>query len=238
MAQDTSKPAHGVTSAGADISGDLAQAGNMGSDNNEAGLGGVYTTLADDDLVSAMRDGDADALEELYARYSRAVYALANRMLTDSQATEEVVQDAFYRVWKHAGSFDPGRGRFISWLLFISHNLALEHIRKARSRPVHAVSAHWSEATGGMPEQADPTNLEETVWLRERRTLVMAAMHTLPEVQRQAVELAYYGGLSQREIAAMQEAPLSTVKTRLALGLNKITEQLRSQGALVKEEML
>ena len=183
------------------------------------------------------RDAAAEAaLAVLYDRYAGAVYGLGVRMLGDAAAAEEVLQEAFWRVWRYAGNYEPGRVRFITWLLRIATNLAISEQRKRARRPrtcslTPPAAPGEAESERGAADVADPDpDVPDQVWLGEQRRAVTAALATLPAVQRQAVELAYFGGLTHAQIAARQDAPLSTVKTRLALGLRKLADFLNGNG--------
>ena len=189
----------------------------------------------DDDLVAAVPAHDSQAqaaLATLYDRYSAAVYGLALRMLGDAGLAEDVLQETFWRVWQHAASYEPGRVRFGTWLFRIATNLAIGEIRRASRRPKTAPPAPAEDLTQMDPLAALPDpdpEVPDQVWLAEQRRAVQAGLGTLPAEQRQALELAYFGGLSHSEIAAMQAAPMSTVKTRLALGLRKLAAFLRER---------
>ena len=183
------------------------------------------------------RDAAAEAaLAVLYERYSGVVFGLAVRMLGDAAAAEEVLQESFWRVWRYAGNYEPGRVRFVTWLLRIATNLAISEQRKRARRPrtsslTPPVSLGDAEDEQGTADVADPDPaVPDQVWHAEQRRAVSAALATLPRAQRQAVELAYYGGLTHAQIAARQGAPLSTVKTRLALGLRKLADFLNGNG--------
>lgn len=193
----------------------------------------------DDALVRrlARRDRTAQAaLGVLYGRYSGAVYGLGLRMLGDAGQAEHLVQETFWRLWQHAGRYESGRVRLSTWLLRVARNRAISDLRAAACRPKlvrpTTVAASGEAETDELPvDVGDPAaDVPELVWQSERRRLVRAALDRLPPEQREAVELAYFGGLTHREIAAHQAAPASTVKTRLALGLRKLAGQLSAQG--------
>jgi RNA polymerase sigma-70 factor (ECF subfamily) len=188
-------------------------------------------------ITLGRRDTAAEAaLAVLYERYAGAVFGLAVRMLGDAAAAEEVLQEAFWRVWRYAGNYEPGRVRFVTWLLRIATNLAISEQRKRARRPrtsslTPPVSLGESEDELGTADVADPDPaVPDQVWHAEQRRAVTAALASLPQAQRQAVELAYFGGLTHAQIAARQGAPLSTVKTRLALGLRKLAVFLNGNG--------
>lgn len=178
----------------------------------------------DDVLIAQIEQGDGKALELLYDRYAGAVYGLALRMLGSNQAAEEIVQDTFWRVWRRSATFQSGRGQVVSWLLGIAHNLCIDELRRLRARaPLIYDDAEQSILTG---LAQDGPSVDEEVWLRERRKVIREALSQLPPEQRNAIELAFFGGLSQREIAEQTLEPLGTVKTRVRLGLRKLKEIL------------
>lgn len=181
--------------------------------------GGAQAT--DDELVADLLGGDDDALRALYRRYARPLYAMVLRMLGDEQATEEIVQDALVRVWRRAGTFDRSRASFPTWLLGIAHNLAVDELRRRRVRPVPFERPAGDEATVvdepvAVGRAYDPQALAEAA---EVGATVRAALGALPGAQRAAIELAYFGGLTQREIAAATGAPLGTIKSRIHFGM-------------------
>jgi RNA polymerase sigma-70 factor (ECF subfamily) len=200
---------------------------------------GVGVRASDDELVARLvaQDVAAEAaLAELYDRYSGAVYGLALRMLSEATVAEEVLQETFWRLWRFAGRYEPGRVRFITWLLRVATNLAISEQRRRGRRPRTSPLAppQTLDCEGEAPAPVDVVDpdpdVPDQVWRAERQRAVTAGLATLPAVQRQAVELAYFGGKTHAEIAATQGAPLSTVKTRLALGLRKLADFLKGQG--------
>ena len=186
----------------------------------------VDTDLADRDLVRRMIEGDQEAVAILYTRYATPAFSLALRVAGDRESAEEIVQEAFVRVWRHAATFDPDRGRFASWLLSIIHNLAVNELRRRRSRPQATTDA--DEMLSLIPESAPGP--EEAVWAGVRNRALRAALTQLPPAQRQAIELAFLKGLTQMEIADQLGDPLGTVKTRIRLGMQKMSRLLAAQG--------
>jgi RNA polymerase sigma-70 factor (ECF subfamily) len=216
----------------------IAAAGGVES----AGAARIDTAARDDDLVLLLPAHDEraqEALAALYDRYSSAVYGLALRMLGDAGLAEDVLQETFWRLWQHAGQYEPGRVRFATWLFRVASNLAIGEIRRASRRPRTALPRETERGGSDVDPLAgllDPDpEVPDQVWLAEQRRAVQAGLGTLPPEQRQALELAYFGGLTHAEIAAMQAAPLSTVKTRLALGLRKLAGFLRERRAVDEE---
>lgn len=181
-------------------------------------------------LVARLADGDDDAIGALYDRFGRLVYALALRITRDATTAEEVTQEAFVRLWRSAASFVAERGSVQTWLMRITHNLALNEIRRRQSRPVVAERFDW-EVEGAQLESQDASGDPETVaWERQRASLVRGALDQLPTPQRRAIELAYFGGLSQAEIAAALGEPLGTVKGRMRAGMQRLREVLSAAG--------
>jgi RNA polymerase sigma-70 factor, ECF subfamily len=194
--------------------------------------------VADDQLVLLMRAREVSAeraMDELYARYSASVYGLARRMLRDERTAEEVLHDTFWRIWRHADSYQPGRVRFATWILRIAHNLAVSELRRDSRRPhladpLAGGEAGTAESLSALLELPDSApEVPDQVLRAERDRAIQAGLAALPKEQRQAVELAYLGGLTHVQIASRQGAPVSTVKTRLALGLRKLAGHLRQQ---------
>jgi RNA polymerase sigma-70 factor (ECF subfamily) len=193
---------------------------------------GALSTFDAEDaaLVARLAGGDEDALGTLYDRYGTAVYSLCLHMVRDAATAEEVTQEVFVRLWRAAASFDPSKGKVHAWLLRIAHNLALNEIRRRKSRPVSAGT--FDEAVLGAT-RADPdiaVDPATVAWLRERATLVRQALEQLPAPQRQALELAFFGGLSQSDVATALGEPLGTVKSRIRSGMQRLAELLRAQG--------
>jgi len=130
----------------------------------------------------------------------------------------------FFRVWQQGSGFQSNRGSLITWLLSITHNLAIDEVRKRNRRPQKADSEDPELVLGGMADES--TDIEQEVWLSGVRTAIVEALDRVPKEQRVVIELAYFRGLTQREIAETLGQPLGTVKTRMRLGLQKLREQL------------
>lgn len=179
---------------------------------------------SDAELVHRVSLGDTAALEALYNRYARVVYSFAMRIVSDPMLAEEILQEVFVRTWRQADRFQRSRGNFGSWLLSITHNLAIDEIRKRQRRPQKSDSVDVSDALFGLVDEA--TNVEEAAQASALRMRIKTALLTLPEAQRDAIELAFFSGMSQREIAAHLDIPLGTIKTRMRLGLKKLRLEL------------
>ena len=182
----------------------------------------------DADLVARVAAGEAAALATLYDRHAGVVFAVARRVLGETAAAEEVLQDVFFRVWQRAGAYQPERASFRTWVLTITHHMAIDEVRRQRRRP--------ARAEGEAPEQVlatapDPgPGVEAMAERGDLRMTLVEALARLPLPQRQAIELAYFGGLTQREVAAALGEPLGTIKTRLRLGLQKLNGDLSRLG--------
>ena len=195
--------------------------------------GGAVLTGEDFDdaeLVARVADEDEGALGQLYDRYQRAIYSLCLRVVHDPPAAEEVTQEVFVRLWRSAASFEPGRGRVSTWLLRIAHNLALNEVRRRQSRPVIAPDADWELEGARLVDTHQENDPEIATWLGERAQVIRQALEQLPTPQRQAIELAFFGGLSQAEVATALGDPLGTVKSRIRVGMQRLRALLLAAG--------
>src|SRR4051812_21116770 len=165
-------------------------------------------------LLHRMADGDESALAALYDQWSGKVHTLAFWILQDSDDAEDVVEETFWQVWRTAGQFDPGRASAAGWLMMIARTRALDRLRAQRRRVVRTVASasDFSEALQPDPIECEPKLAE--------------ALGALPTEQREALQLAFFGGLSHSEIAARTAEPLGTVKTRIRLAVEKLRQSL------------
>jgi RNA polymerase sigma-70 factor, ECF subfamily len=194
---------------------------------------GVMTAITgeptDETLMARLRDRDTDAFATLYDRHSRLAFGLAYRMLGDPSAAEDVVQEAFLSLWRQGETFRPDRAAVRTWLLSIVHHRAVDRLRRVSSREVS------DSELEGMPERADDkTNVEHEADVSLESAKVREALGTLPREQQEAIELAYFSGLSHSEIARKLEVPVGTIKGRLRIGLQKMRaflDQGKLQGA-------
>ena len=175
-------------------------------------------------LVAALGEEEVGALEQLYDRYSALVFSVALRVLYDHALAEDVTQEVFLRIWRQPASFDPQRGRFISWVSSVARNRALDEQRR-RSRRRRAEDQDDEPVLRLPAEGRDDDPAHEAVLADERRR-IRAAMQDLPDAQRTVIELAYFGGFTQIEIAEQTGDPLGTIKTRVRLGMRKLREAL------------
>jgi RNA polymerase sigma-70 factor (ECF subfamily) len=166
--------------------------------------------------------GEQRALEELYDRHGRAAYSLALRVTQQPAAAEEIVQDVFLLVWKSARQYDPGRGTLLPWLLTVTRNRALDHLRLKREKQRRRED-EWQETALPMPAFSG----EQEIDSRRRGERVRRLMTELPEQNRRAIELAFFEGLTHSEIAAALQEPLGTVKSWIRSGLLRLREGLK-----------
>ncbi len=180
---------------------------------------------ADEELMARLADGEIEALEQLYDRYSSLVFSVGVRVLSDRQLAEDVAQDVFLRLWRRPWSYDPERGRFRSWLMSVTRNRAIDERRRVVRRLRSEERSDDPPPELKSPDRFHDPQLE--VVLAEERRAVLQVMTRLPPAQREVIELAYFGGLTQAEIAARSGEPLGTVKTRIRLGMKKLREALK-----------
>jgi RNA polymerase sigma-70 factor, ECF subfamily len=171
--------------------------------------------LTDGELIERVSAGDRDAFDELYRRYARAVLGLALRRLRDRGRAEDAVQDAFAAIWRSAASYDRGRGQGAPWLYAVARNAIVDGLRRVPEPAGEAPDEPSPEP--GPPERA------ESAWTAWR---VHRALETLPEHERPVIELAYWSGLSQSEVAEYLNLPLGTVKTRTRSALARLADAL------------
>ncbi|MDW8148547.1 MAG: sigma-70 family RNA polymerase sigma factor [Roseiflexaceae bacterium] len=185
------------------------------------------SALDDEVLIARIARRDSSALEQLYDRYARIVYATALRILSNTELAEDIVQETFWRVWRRSTSFTVGRGQVAGWIFGIAHNLCIDELRRQRSRPVTVQSEQDEQTILEQPDlQGDVVNAAIE---RERRRIILQALAQIPPEQREVLELAYFGGLSQSEIAQRLNSPIGTVKTRTRLALQKMRDLLHNQ---------
>jgi RNA polymerase sigma-70 factor (ECF subfamily) len=178
-------------------------------------------TLADEDLMQLMRQGDAQAFEVIYERHANAAFSLAYRMTGRRGAAEDVVQEAFLSLWRSGARYDRTRGSVRTWVLGIVHNRAIDSLRRNLRHDTHRASDEGIEERFEAKERTEIQAAHS-----EEAAEVRTALETLPDEQSKAIELAYFGGFSHSEIATMLEMPIGTVKGRIRLGLEKLRGQL------------
>jgi RNA polymerase sigma-70 factor (ECF subfamily) len=184
----------------------------------------AYSGLDDEELMQRLAYRDLVAFRALYDRYGNLVYSAALRVVRDAQIAEDMVQEIFLRIWRKPESYVAQRGRFVTWLTSVTRNRAVDEVR-SRGRRFRHETASPEEQERELPasEQDDPALTAE---LSDQRRLILAALTQIPAEQREIIELAYFGGLTQQEIADLLSQPLGTVKTRIRLGMQKLRAAL------------
>src|ERR671938_1113057 len=189
--------------------------------------GRQYLILADEDLISLVETADAEAFATLYDRHSRAAFSLAYRMMGERQASEDLAQDAFLKVWRSASSYRAERGSVRTWILSIVHNRGIDQIRSQASR------RRTQEEIEASAPRAQPSEAFAETWRNSQREQVREALNTLPPEQLKILELAYFSGYTHVQISELVVLPLGTVKGRMRLGLKKIRDYFESRDAAV-----
>lgn len=177
-------------------------------------------------LLPAVAQGDISAFEELYDRYSSTLYALLVRILGNSEDAQEVLQETYVKAWTNAKMFDSMRGSEVAWLISIARSRGIDRLRSRRVRLDREDEAGREIST--ISGFVDQTSGADQAIESEQRVAVRGALAELPQPQRLALELAYFEGLSQSEIAERLKEPLGTVKTRMQLGMKKLRERLQA----------
>lgn len=184
-------------------------------------VAGVSRTSADDQVaIERVARGDQSGLADLYDQYARLVYSLALRVLRDAGDAEDVVQEVFCQVWRQASRFDVSRGNLAAWIMMLTRTRAIDALRRRKARPQLTSDSE-------QPERADksPAVDVQVMW-QGRAKDIRSALDNLPLLQRVAIELAFFDGLTHAEIAEQLEVPLGTVKTRVRQGLLRLRDSL------------
>ena len=183
-----------------------------------------YADFPDEALLALAAREDEEALAQLYDRYSRVAYGLALRIVRDQALAEDAVQEAFVTLWRSAGSFRAEKAKPSTWILTLVHRRAVDVVRREERRRASPLVDGMEEPD----ERALPA--DEEIELNDRRRLVQEALRQLPDDQREALELAYYGGLTQSELAERLSVPLGTIKSRMFTGLRRLRDLLAEAG--------
>ena len=186
--------------------------------------GGRSSLLADEDLISLLGDGDAEAFALLYDRHSRAAYSLAYRFMNGRQAAEDLLQESFIKVWRSAGGYRVGRASVRTWILSIVRNRAIDQLRSRASR------RRTREKVEASAPISEPNEAFAETWRNSQRAQVREALNTLPQEQLKILELAYFSGHTHVEIADLLGLPLGTVKGRMRRGLKKLRGHFEARG--------
>jgi RNA polymerase sigma factor (sigma-70 family) len=177
--------------------------------------------LSDEALVALVARADDGALAELYDRFGHVAYGLALKVVRDPALAEDAVQDAFLAVWRSSGRFVAERAKASTWILTLVHRRAVDVVRREQPRRTEPLET---------APQPSANLTEDEAWLRLQRTRVQEALRRLPDQQREAIELAYYGGFTQSELADRLGEPLGTIKSRMFSGLARLRELLAEPG--------
>src|SRR6478736_6599916 len=188
---------------------------------DRSGRGWTEDRAGDHAALARMARGEGDAVAELYDRHARPIYSLALRILGDTTEAEDIVQEVFSQAWKQAARYSAARGAVGAWLLTLARSRAIDRLRARRSRPVAATD----DRAADLVADAGPA-VDSQVLSSEHVARVRAALDELPMLQRAAIELAYFEGLTHAEIADRLEQPLGTVKTRIRLAMLKLRDVL------------
>src|SRR5215218_3600819 len=180
--------------------------------------GRQYLILADEDLISLVEAADAEAFATLYDRHSHAAFSLAYRMMGERQASEDLAQDAFLKVWRSASSYRAERGSVRTWILSIVHNHGIDQIRSQASR-----RRRQEEIEASAP-RSQPSEAFAETWRNSQREQIREALNTLPPEQLKILELAYFSGYTHVQISELVDVPLGTIKGRMRLGLKKMRD--------------
>jgi RNA polymerase sigma factor (sigma-70 family) len=181
-----------------------------------------FAHLSDEAIVALVARADQSALSELYDRFGRVAYGVAVRILRDEKLAEDAVQEGFLAAWRNADRFMPERAKASTWLLTLVHRRAVDLVRRENRRRAES-----------LPDDADyasSDSAEDDAWLRFERERVQDALRKLPDQQREALELAYYGGFPQSELAERLGQPVGTIKSRMFTGLARLRELLADPG--------
>jgi RNA polymerase sigma factor (sigma-70 family) len=190
---------------------------------------------SDEALLAAIAEKSVWAMEQLYERYHRMLYAFIYHIVADHQITEDLMQDAFFSVWQHANSYTPHNGKVRSWLIAIAHHRAIDYLRSLQHRSaLHHVPLEQIDLT----EQALVPDVWDETWQSAQRDLIRGALFHLPNEQRMVIELAYFQGWTHSQIAQGCQLPLGTVKARMRLGLLHLKRLLEKKlGDESKQEL-
>jgi RNA polymerase sigma-70 factor (ECF subfamily) len=185
-----------------------------------SGLSGV----PDEALLLRISQQQQPALNELYGRYGRTLRAVIDSVVHEAAEADDVLQEIFLQIWKEANNYSPKAGKPLGWVVTIARRRAIDRLR--RRQAYSRARDRYSEELDHQPQQPRRQS-EDPFVMGDLRRFLQRRLKSLPALQREAIELAFFSGLSHREIAAKTDTPLGTVKTRLELGLQKLTQTLR-----------
>jgi RNA polymerase sigma-70 factor, ECF subfamily len=189
-----------------------------------------YTVLTDEALIERIIARDAQALDALYDRHAQTIYNLILRIVHQSDIADDLLQETFWQLWKKAGEYG-GQGAAAAWLYRIARNKSLDQLRRQKARPQPVVTSSEEEETVIWSRlEAPGSEVETVVERRWERQQVRKALQSIPAEQRLCLELAYFEGMSQSQIADYTETPLGTIKTRIRTGMQKLERLLNGSG--------
>jgi RNA polymerase sigma-70 factor (ECF subfamily) len=183
------------------------------------------SVLCDEMLMQEITQRRQQALKELYSRYARSLRALIGSVVHEESEADDVLQESFLQIWREAHHYSPKAGKPLGWVITIARRRAIDRVRRRDS--YRRAKQRFEDEIKPQAQPVRSSATDAQVSQSDLRKFLGRQMKTLPKVQREAVELAYFAGLSQREIAATTNTPLGTVKTRLQLGLRKLTQCVR-----------
>ena len=179
--------------------------------------------VTDEQLMAGVQKGDADALENLFDRHAPIIKSVALKVVNNDSEADDLLQEIFMEIWSRAASYAPEKGKPLGWMVTLARRRSIDRLRK---RQAYSRAEDRLKLEVEQQPEAYTMDQEEDIYLADVREMLGRVLRSLPTAQREAVELAYYKGMSQREIAAHTGIPLGTIKTRLELGLKKITAAL------------
>jgi RNA polymerase sigma-70 factor, ECF subfamily len=187
--------------------------------------GGDASFICDEMLMDAITQRRQQALKELYSRYARSLRALIGSVVHEESEADDVLQESFLQIWREAHNYSPKAGKPLGWVITIARRRAIDRVRRRDS--YRRAKQRFEEQIKPQAQTIRNPAMDSEIAHSDLRRFLDRQMETLPPVQREAVELAYFRGMSQREIAVTTNTPLGTVKTRLQLGLRKLTQSIR-----------
>lgn len=188
-------------------------------------LGNAQTPVSDENLMYAVRDENPEALAELYRRHHLTIRAVIARVLHNEQSVEDLLQEVFMEVWKVAFRYSAEKGKALGWMITLARRRAIDRLR--REQAYFRVEEKYQKATEQQPDAWTQYDGGEEIEFSDIRKMLVSIVKGLPDPQRTAVEMAFFEGLSQREISVRTQVPLGTIKTRLELALRKISARFR-----------
>jgi RNA polymerase sigma-70 factor (ECF subfamily) len=193
--------------------------------DSAARLATSTTEESDEQLMAAVQREESASLEELYRRHSATLRAVIVRVLHNEHSAEDLLQEVFLEVWRLANRYSPEKGKALGWMITLARRRAIDRLR--REQAYFRVEERFQKETEQQPEAWTHTRVEHDIESSDIRHILANILETLPPAQKAAVELAFYRGMSQREIATYTGIPLGTIKTRLELGVRKIASKLK-----------